>query len=159
VFTSPIGLPPARGHCHRIRLLSGIEPVVFKAYEYVHHQKAELERQCCDMFAQGIICPSTSVFPTPMLLVKKADDSRHRCINYRVLNSRTIKDKFPIPVVEEYLDELHGVAFFSKLDPGSGYYQVLMHATDINKMAFWMHECLFEFLIMPFGLTNALASF
>jgi hypothetical protein len=136
---SPVGLPPTRGHCHKIQLLPSIEPVAVKPYRYTHHQKVELERQCCEMLTQGIIHPSTSVFLASVLLVKKADDSWRLCVDYRALNSQTIKDKFAILAVEELLDELHGVAFFSKLNLRSSYHQVLMHVDDINKTAFRTH--------------------
>jgi hypothetical protein len=159
VFATPVNLPPARNNCHRIRLLSDMEPVAVKSYRYAHHQMAELECQCRDMLAQGIIHPSTSSFSAPMLLVKKADSSWCLCIDYRALNSQTIKDKFPIPVVEELLDELHGATFYSKLDLRAGYHQVLMHADDIDKTAFRTHEGLFEFLVMPFSLTNTPTTF
>jgi hypothetical protein len=159
VFATPVGLPPVHPCSHQIRVLLGTTPVVVQPFRYAHLQKEELESQCADMLPQGVIRPSSSAFSTPVLLVKKQDKSWRFCIDYRALNSKTVKDKFPIPVVEELLDELRGTVVFTKLDLQSGYHQVQMHDADMEKTTFRTHQGLFEFLVMPFSLTNALATF
>lgn len=159
LFAIPTGLPLARHRCHRIVLKPSTDPMAVRPYRYAHAQKEELELQCKEMLRPGVIRPSTSTFSTPVLLVKKHDGSWRFFVDYRALNDATIKDKFPIPVVEELVDELRITKFFTKLDLRSGYHQVLMHPKDVEKTAFHTHEGLFEFLVTPFDLTNTPATF
>jgi hypothetical protein len=155
VFGEPHGLSPSRSRDHSIIVMSGAPPVAVRPYRYPALHKEELERQCASMLDQGIIRCSRSVFSSPVLLVKKADGSWRFYVDYRALNAITIKDAFPIPIVDELLDELHGARFFTKLDLRSDYHQVRMKLEDIDKTAFWMHDTFFEFLVMLFGLCNA----
>jgi hypothetical protein len=136
VFAAPSDLPPARPCDHRIHLKASTQPVAVWPYRYQQLQKDELERQCDTLLQHGLIRASTSPFSAPVLLVKKADATWRFCVDYRALNTATVKDKFPIPVVEELLDELHGAKFFTKLDLRTGYHQVRVYPDDVHKTAF-----------------------
>ena len=159
LFQEQSSLSPERYCDHHIELIPGEQPVNTRANRYAPTQKTEIEKQLADMLRSGTIRPSTSPYASPILLVKKKDGSWRFCVDYRCLNNITVKNKHPMPIVDELIDELSGAKWFSKLDFRSGYHQIRIAKGDEHKTAFRTHNGLFEFLVMPFGLTNAPATF
>lgn len=114
LFNEPKELPPKRTHDHVIPLKEGAEPINLRPYRYSHDQKAVIEKLVEEMLVTAVIQPSSSPFASPAMLVKKKDGSWRMCIDYRKLNSLTIKNKYPIPLVDELLEELKGAVVFQR---------------------------------------------
>lgn len=159
LFQDPTEFPPERAIDHSIPLIPGFKVVNVKPYRYSPSQKDEIERQVKEMLLNGIIQPSNNPFSSHVLLVKKKDGTWRFCIDYRQLNSIIVKNKYPIPIVVELLDELKGAAWFTNLDMRSGYHQVWVRPEDIPKTAFKTHHGHWEFKAMPLGLTNTPSTF
>ncbi|XP_074363636.1 uncharacterized protein LOC141704251 [Apium graveolens] len=160
VFDEPKDLPPTTGiFDHKIPLKEDEGSVNIRPYRYHLKERDIIEQLIQEMLERGLIQGSSSPFASPVVLVGKKDGTRRLCIYYRELNRKTIKDKFPIPVIDELIDELSGAKVFCKLDLRSGYHQLRLHLDDVFKTAFKTYTGHYKFLVMPFGLTNAQASF
>ncbi|GJV72837.1 retrotransposon protein, putative, unclassified [Tanacetum coccineum] len=159
VFSVPTVLPPNRPCDHKIPLLERTNPVNVRPYRHHPTQKDAIEGTIQELLATGVIRSRNSLFASPIVMVKKKDNTWRMCVDYKQLNKQTIKDKFPIPIIEELIDKLHGSQVFTKLNLRSGYHQIRMYDDDVAKTAFKTHHGHYEFLVMPFGLTNAPSTF
>jgi hypothetical protein len=153
------GMPPERGVEFYIDLIPGTAPLAKRPYRMAPTELAELKLQIAELQQKGYIRPSSSPWGAPVLFVTKKDGSMRMCIDYRSLNEVTIKNKYPLPRIDDLFDQLQGAKYFSKIDLRSGYHQLRIKEADIQKTAFVTRYEQYEFTVMPFGLTNAPAFF
>ncbi|GJS18843.1 reverse transcriptase domain-containing protein [Tanacetum coccineum] len=153
------GLPPPRQVEFRIDLIPGAAPVARAPYRLAPSEMKELSKQLQELLEKGFIRPSSSPWGAPILFVKKKDGSFRMCIDYRELNKLTIKNRYPLPRIDDLFDQLQGSSVYSKIDLRSGYHQLRIREEDIPITAFRTRYGHYEFQVMPFGLTNAPAVF
>ncbi|GJZ75331.1 putative reverse transcriptase domain-containing protein, partial [Tanacetum coccineum] len=158
------GLPPVRQVEFQIDLipgttLGGAAPVARAPYRLAPSEMQELSDQLQELADRGFIRPSTSPWGAPVLFVKKKEGSFRMCIDYRELNKLTVKNRYPLPKIDDLFDQLQGSSVYSKIDLRSGYHQLRVRDEDIPKTAFRTRYGHYEFQVMPFGLTNTLAVF
>ncbi|KAI3797465.1 hypothetical protein L1987_32722 [Smallanthus sonchifolius] len=153
------GLPPVRQVKFRIDLVPRANPMAKAPYRLAPPEMQELASQLQELADKGFIRPSHSPWGAPVLFVKKKDGSFRMCVDYRELNKLTIKNRYPLPRIDDLFDQLQGSTCFSKIDLRSGYHQLRVREEDIPKTAFRTRYGHYEFMVMPFGLTNAPAVF
>ncbi|GJR23997.1 putative reverse transcriptase domain-containing protein [Tanacetum coccineum] len=153
------GLPLIRQVEFQIDLIPGTTPVARAPYRLAPSEMQELSNQLQELSDRGFIRPSTSPWGAPVLFVKKKDGSFRMCIDYRELNKLTVKNRYPLPRIDDLFDQLQGSSVYSKIDLRSGYHQLRVRDEDIPKTAFRTRYEHYEFQVMPFGLTNAPAVF
>ncbi|GJZ09013.1 putative nucleotidyltransferase, ribonuclease H [Tanacetum coccineum] len=149
------GFPHLREIEFRIEFIPGAVPIAKSPYRLAPFELEELSGQLKELQDKGFIRPRSSPWGAPILFVKKKDGSFRMCIDYRELNKLTVKNRYPLPRIDDLFDQLQGSYFFSKIDLRFGYHQPRVHEDDIPKTAFRTHYGQFEFIVMPFGLTNA----
>ncbi|GJW88298.1 putative reverse transcriptase domain-containing protein [Tanacetum coccineum] len=153
------GLPHTRQVEFHIDLVPGAAPVARAPYRLAPSEMKELADQLQELSDKGFIRPSSSPWGAPVLFVKKKDGSLRMCIDYRELNKLTVKNRYPLPRIDDLFDQLQGSSVYSKIDLRSGYHQLRVREEDISKTAFRTRYGHYEFQVMPFGLTNAPAVF
>ncbi|KAA0035602.1 pol protein [Cucumis melo var. makuwa] len=153
------GLPSHREVEFAIELEPGTIPISRAPYRMAPAELKELKVQLQELLDKGFIRPSVSPWGAPVLFVKKKDGSMHLCIDYRELNKVTVKNRYPLPRIDDLFDQLQGATVFSKIDLRSGYQQLRIKDGDVPKITFRSRYGHYEFIVMSFGLTNAPAVF
>jgi hypothetical protein len=155
----PDELPPKRNTAHVIPLEPGARPVYKPMYRLTQAEKAEVERQVTELLCKGYIEPSQSPWGAPVLFVPKKDGGLRMCIDYRALNKLTVKNRYPLPRIEDLLEQLQGAKVHSGLDLASGYWQIRIDDEDVPKTAFRTHLGHYQWRVLSFGLTNCPSTF
>ncbi|GJT31124.1 retrotransposon protein, putative, ty3-gypsy subclass [Tanacetum coccineum] len=158
-YTDLSGLPPTLQVEFQMDLVPGVAPIARAPYRLTPSEMKELSEQLKELSDKGFIRPSSSPWGAPVLFVKKKDGSFRMCIDYRELNKLTVKNRYPLPRIDDLFDQLQGSSVYSKIDLRSGYHQLRVREEDISKTAFRTRYGHYEFQVMPFGLTNAPAVF
>jgi hypothetical protein len=153
------GMPPDREIEFTIDLKPGTAPISQAPYKMGPKELKELKEQLDELESKGFIQESISPWGSPVIFVDKRDGGRRMCGDFRNLNNVTIKNKYPLPRIQDLFDQLHGAGVFSKIDLRSGYHQIKIKPEDIPKTAFVSRYGHHEYLVVPFGLTNAPAIF
>jgi hypothetical protein len=139
--------------------MPGTASIYKSPYRMATLELAELKEHIKELLEEGFVCPSSSSRGAPVIFVLKKDGTQRLCMDYCALNEVTIKNKYPLPRIDDPFDELHGACVFSKIDLRSGYHQLKIRECDIPKTAFILRYGLYEYMVMSFGLTNAPANF
>jgi hypothetical protein len=155
----PEDLPLRRRVDHAIEVMPGVEPPAKAPYRMSHEELKELKVQLEKLLAKGYIKPSKSPYGAPVLFVHKKDGTLSMCVDYRTLNKATVKNRYPLPRIDNLFDRLLGAKVFSRIDLRSGYYQIRIAEGDEEKTTCCTRYGSYEFMVMPFGLTNAPATF
>ena len=153
------GLPPHRDVDFGIELHPGITPISMTPHRMASVELQKFRVQLQELLDKGFIRPNTLPWGASVLVAKKKDKTFRLCIDYRQLNRVTIKNRYPLPRIDELFDQLRGARVYSKIDLRTGYHQLRFRETDIPKTAFRTRYGHFEFTVKPFGLTNASAAF
>jgi hypothetical protein len=152
-------MPPDRKIESVIELVLGTAPIFKREYRMAANQLAKLKEQLQELLDMGYIHPSASPWGAHGIFVLKKDGMQRMCMDYCSLNEVTIKNKYPLPRIDNLFDQLKGACIFSKIDLRSGYHQLKIRASDIPKRAFITRYGLYTYTVMSFVLTNALAYF
>lgn len=159
VFKEVDSLPPKREIEFRIDLVLDARPIVLPPRRMAPKEKDELKSQVDDLFAKGLIRRSSSEWGAAVVFVTKSDGSLRMCVDYRELNKLTLKNRYPMPRINDLFDQLQGATVFSQMDLATGFHQLRIAEDSIAKTAFRSENEFYEWLVMPFGLTNASAYF